>query len=1317
MTGRANLTIRLVIAFFLLFPRFAAAIERHVPSPYPTIQDAINAAFNGDTIIVAPGTYTGTRNRDIDFLGKAITVRSTDPNDPNVVVATIIDCNGTSSSPHRGFYFHKGEKSNSILTGLTITNGFSIYFGGGLSCENSSPTISKCVIRDNYAIRLGGGIYNWAGSPTIINCTFTGNKTDLGDTWEGHGGGLHLERSDSKVTNCTFMRNSSYEGGGLSVGYDPYDSNKIVISNCTFISNSALGKGGGMYIDQDQDITVTDCMFKENTAVIRGGGIKILYSCPEITNCIFMDNNTGPYGQGGAIAHYGDSYSGRPGSKVSNCTFVGNSSYSGGAIANIKYSSPTIINCIFITNSANSSGGGIVNGSDSNPIVKGCSFTNNSANVGGGMANSGNPIIKGCSFSDNLATAGGGIYNWESNNLMNVSNCTFSNNNSSGSGGGIYNTFSSLVITNCNFIGNSSNYGGGMDNSSSSPIIINCTFSNNSAINNGGGMFNSSSNPTLANGILWGNTATNGSQIYNYSGSSATITFSDIQGGWAGTGNINANPLFVNAAGGNLHLLHDSPCINAGDPNFIPEPNETDIDGDPRVIGSRVDMGADEVDNELLVPIEYGTIQAAIDAAFNGDTVIVATGTYTGTGNRDIDFKGKAITLRSIDPNNPIIVAATVIDCENSGRVFYFHSGEDEKSVVFGLTITRGRTIGSPAKGGGIYCKGSSPKIKNCVITNNSVIGSFGDPHGAYAYGGGIYCTSSSNPAICNCTVSNNKATGGAGEVASNAYGGGIFFDQGSRPNIKNCSIFGNKALGGMGTDDPRSAHDGGSAHGGGICKISSVDITIQGCTITKNIASGGFGGSCPGDKVGGGGFGGDGGSGFGGGIYNSLNGDLVIEFCIITKNTVSGGEGGDCGGGGIAAVGGNGGSGFGGGIYSNSSSILTIENGIISNNTASGCNGGAGTNDPGEYGYGGDGGSGSGGGIYCSSIMQFDNQIVNNNVALKGFGGYGSSPGGKGDDGEGYGGGILGSNSSAITFCTICSNLASNNGGGLYNSSSNPTLNNCILWGNTAPNGPQILGSSTVGFSDIQGGWTGEGNIDADPFFVNSSTGDLHLLPDSPCINAGDSSFTPEPNETDIDGEPRVMLNRVDMGADEFNPFEIEFIVVNKRRIGRTLFEYDCSISLTNISLFTVRNVALEIIKTSDNMVLIDPNVTFGVLEIGPGESATSLDMCTFRVDRSKATDPAKIIWKSFCELVGSTSGVQDIASGIYFLNLGIFAGDINHDGKVDFEDLKILTDQWLQPPGSPSADIAPLPSGDGIVNFLDFAILAQSWLQGIGE
>ena len=114
-----------------------SAATRLVPSQYPTIQAAMDDCNDGDVVIIAPGRYTGTGNRDIDFKGKAITLRS--ENGPQNCV---IDCNaivkGVIKSSHRGFYFHHGEDANSVLDGFTVINGFAIP-GGGIRCDGSSP--------------------------------------------------------------------------------------------------------------------------------------------------------------------------------------------------------------------------------------------------------------------------------------------------------------------------------------------------------------------------------------------------------------------------------------------------------------------------------------------------------------------------------------------------------------------------------------------------------------------------------------------------------------------------------------------------------------------------------------------------------------------------------------------------------------------------------------------------------------------------------------------------------------------------------------------------------------------------------------------------------------------------------------------------------------------------------------------------------------------------------------------------------------------------------------------------------------------------
>ncbi|NIP50741.1 MAG: hypothetical protein GWN76_03090, partial [candidate division Zixibacteria bacterium] len=152
----------LVLVFFLTIVSTAPArnitVDDDGPADFDNIQSAIDDSNDSDIIIVHPGTYTGAGNRDISFNDKAITVRSEDPNDPNIVAATIIDCNGTEEEPHRGFFFNAGEEADSILAGLTITNGYADN-GGGICCEASRPTITSCIVSGNTAQYEGGGIY------------------------------------------------------------------------------------------------------------------------------------------------------------------------------------------------------------------------------------------------------------------------------------------------------------------------------------------------------------------------------------------------------------------------------------------------------------------------------------------------------------------------------------------------------------------------------------------------------------------------------------------------------------------------------------------------------------------------------------------------------------------------------------------------------------------------------------------------------------------------------------------------------------------------------------------------------------------------------------------------------------------------------------------------------------------------------------------------------------------------------------------------------------------------------------------------------
>ncbi|MEN6308535.1 MAG: chitobiase/beta-hexosaminidase C-terminal domain-containing protein, partial [Anaerohalosphaeraceae bacterium] len=265
---------------------------------------------------------------------------------------------------------------------------------------------------------------------------------------------------------------------------------------------------------------------------------------------------------------------------------VGRDDFNGGGMHNTS-SYVTIRHCIFTANSTmsgmNGSGGGMYNTSSS-PVIMDCVFVNNYSRRGAGMANvsGSNPTLIDCVFSDNIAAGGieqdpskgGAMYNWSS---------------------------SSPIITNCIFNGNSSVLGGAVYNySNSRPVFTNCTLRANSASTAGGALFNMSlSSPTMANCILWDNAAPMGPVMYSDS-SDPIITYSNVEGGWTGEGNLDAAPLFVDAANGDLRLQAGSPCIDAGGNAAIPAGVASDLAGTPRIVDGNcdgnavVDMGAYE---------------------------------------------------------------------------------------------------------------------------------------------------------------------------------------------------------------------------------------------------------------------------------------------------------------------------------------------------------------------------------------------------------------------------------------------------------------------------------------------------------------------------------------------------------------------------------------------------------------------------------------------------------------------------------------------------------------------------------------------------
>jgi predicted outer membrane repeat protein len=238
---------------------------------------------------------------------------------------------------------------------------------------------------------------------------------------------------------------------------------------------------------------------------------------------------------------------------------------------------------------------------ESNPTVTDCIFLSNAAyQHGGGIYNyQSSPDVTNCIFSGNTATSahGGGMMN-NYYSSPNVANCIFTSLNTAGGGGGgmAHSIGCNPIVTNCTFSGNVARDGGGMFNYSSNPTVINCTFTSNTGTSGGGGIHSSGGSPTVTNCILWGDT---GGEIF-LDDSIPVVTYSDVQGGWTGTGNIDLDPLFSDADG---RLSPDSPCIDAGNDAAVPPAVTNDLDGNPRIQGACVDMGAFEVlaDPEMML--------------------------------------------------------------------------------------------------------------------------------------------------------------------------------------------------------------------------------------------------------------------------------------------------------------------------------------------------------------------------------------------------------------------------------------------------------------------------------------------------------------------------------------------------------------------------------------------------------------------------------------------------------------------------------------------------------------------------------------------
>jgi len=1020
-------------------------VDQYGVDGYPTIGAAIDAAEDGDTIIVPIGTYSGQGNTNLSFAGKAITLRSSDPNSSAIVNQTIIACNQTW-----GFYFHNNEGPDSVLDGFVIRDAYEAQ-GAAILCNLASPTVQHCIFKNNNA-QEGSAMCLLRSHPTIRDCDFQGGGTATGSA-------VHCDSSNPLVENCCFTNHAGK-------AFDNYFGSPTV-TGCTFADNSFTAfsnfSGNGVF---------RDCLFENNvdstSDVVGGGAIYNFSGDIRTEGCQFINNRS--QSPGGAIHEKTIART-----VVVDCLFRANvSARQGGAIYSLR-TEPTLLNCVFTANIAGDVGGALYMEQCVTPSIRDCLFAGNRANTGGAMG----------LFQEGVV----------------ISHCTLADN-------------ATKVKS-----------GNGIDCSASSGV-------------------------RLLNSIVW-----NGGNEFSPGGrAGVTASYCNITGGWVGVGNIDADPCFA-APGrwadettwidGDYTLAPGSPCIDAGDPAYVPGPDETDVAGKPRINGPAVDMGAHEYERPRIIYVDddaglggdgitwttaYRFLQDALVDA-NSDAypceIRIAQGLYTpdrsaaepdGTGDpnatfrlpnrttlmgghagltagdpdtRDIQFHQTILSGDLLCNDTPVSDAQDLLaDPNRADNAFHVVTAYqvNKTSIVDGLSIVGGnhirRDIGGPRSsesyaaydryesGGGLYTCVADIQIRRCTFSHN--VGS--------GYGGAVHCTHGS-PTFTGCLFTCNAAASGIPDIPTVAVGGAIGSHY-SGLEVRSCRFEDNYCPG----------------TGGAVYSLKGT-IALEDCTFTRNSANGG------------------------GAFYNA-DADAALTWCSFLGNRATD---------------------IGGALYNGG--ILSCSQCLFQDNTAK-----------------------SGGAVNSrSQSTQFSLCIFRANKATSGGAMHHlSSPRLTAcvlDGNQAIQGGALyiGGSNATVSNCTLTGNRALEGAAVFGDSSGGPrspvsagTLNSCIIYGNDSP--PLAGAAFATAFCNIQGmAGGGPGVIDTDPLFAVAGywdpntdaqdpnddiwvPGDYHLQSHlgrwdpstqawvmdpgtSPCIDAGDPRVV-------IGEEPQPHGYRVNMGA-----------------------------------------------------------------------------------------------------------------------------------------------------------------------------------------
>jgi hypothetical protein len=585
--------IRYYLILSVIMLLFCSPCNAHIiniPRDYDYIQQGIEAAAAGDTVLVHPGVY----NEHLNFEGKNITLASLFliTGDTSYISQTSIDGTGED----RIITFEGGEDSTAVVTGFSMINGYADY-GGAIICQNqSSPRIVYNKLSSHMAF-IGGAVFCLESDPFIESNIIKNNAAVGSDSTSG--GAVFLYHSNAVIrANFIDSNYSSLNGGAISgIFYDgTIKDNRITdnraiayggaismigsspeISGNYICQNNSSSSGGGINCGQNSSPLIKNNRICRNTAQLCGGGIHCINRSDAIIIGNQIDSNTTLQIDGGGI------WCGRNANPVlyDNEITDNTANFYGGGIATI--SSPIVVNNRISGNNVNYYGGGgfFCGHNDSWAYVCGNEISGNSgvlssANGGGIFCKSNsNPLIThNLVYGNYTRKYGGGIYVTENSAAVIQFNEIFGNF-AAKEGGGVYD-YSTEV-----FLGNNLIYdnltrqkGGGIRLESSEAVIINNVIYNNIADEKGGGIYARSSDQIIKNCIIHENSSPSGPQL-KLDLCDDTVQYNNVQGGYPGTGNIDVPPAFRDPGNGNFFLMSiecgdtmNSQCIDAGSPDI-----------------------------------------------------------------------------------------------------------------------------------------------------------------------------------------------------------------------------------------------------------------------------------------------------------------------------------------------------------------------------------------------------------------------------------------------------------------------------------------------------------------------------------------------------------------------------------------------------------------------------------------------------------------------------------------------------------------------------------------------------------------------------